>query len=82
MYYVGDGQKVRYFRVYVTLSSKYGSFLIVRTKNDVRYVGGHVILKVRYFGSRLYLNVLHGCRCTFSLLPCQNSSYVFGTVRV
>jgi hypothetical protein len=53
-YYVGDGQKVRYFGMYVTLGSKFGSFLIVWTKNDVRYVGGYIILGIRYFRSQLY----------------------------
>jgi hypothetical protein len=39
---------------YVTLGSKVGSFLIVGTKNDVRYFGEYVILGIRYSGSRLY----------------------------
>jgi hypothetical protein len=50
MYYVGDGRKVRYFEVYVTLGSKFGSFLIVGTKNDVRYFGGF-----KYFEGTLLL---------------------------
>jgi hypothetical protein len=47
-YYVGDGQKVRYFVVYDTLGSKFGSFLIVGPKMM------YVTLVVRYFGGRLY----------------------------
>jgi hypothetical protein len=43
MYYGGESQKVHYFGVYVTLGSKFGSFLIIGTKNDVRYFEGYVI---------------------------------------
>jgi hypothetical protein len=53
-YYAEGGQKVRHFGMYVPLGSKFGSFPIVGTKNDVRYFRGYFILGVRYFGSRLY----------------------------